>query len=73
MKKKLEKAGVLVITGDYTRGSEDLTNYIKSHKRSGVPLNIVYGPKAPEGIVLPVLFSEEELFTALEKSKRGTE
>ena len=73
VRERLDKAGVLIITGDYTSGSEDLTDYIKSHHRSGVPLSIVYGPKAPEGIVLPVLFSEKELFQALEKSKGGIE
>jgi suppressor for copper-sensitivity B len=66
---KLRKAGVIIIRGDYTRGSKEITNYIKSHKRSGIPLTIVYGPAKPEGILLPVLFSEKDLFTALEKSK----
>jgi suppressor for copper-sensitivity B len=71
IRKKLDQEGVLIIKGDYTKGSSDLTDYIKSHKRSGVPLNVVYGPKAPQGIVLPVLFSEKELFTALEESKNS--
>ena len=52
--------------GDWTKPSDRITTYLKSHQRFGVPLNVVYGPNAPQGLPLSVLLSSDQVMQALE-------
>ena len=64
---KLQKMGIVMITGDYTKNSDTLIEYIKKHNRSGIPLTVIYGPKMPNGIILPIMFTQGDLFNAIEQ------
>ena len=70
MLNELQKYGTVMITGDYTSNSKNITDYIKQHKRSGIPLSVVYGPAAPDGIVLPVIFTKQDLMRAINKARK---
>ncbi len=67
---KLKELGVVVITGDYTSNSDAISEYIKQKDRSGIPLSVVYGPEEPNGIVLPIIFSKDDLLSAIKKVKK---
>ena len=53
---------------DWTRPDEAISRYLETFDRYGIPFNAVYGPGAPEGIVLPELLSSEAVLSALEKA-----
>ncbi|WP_022942506.1 protein-disulfide reductase DsbD family protein [Psychromonas hadalis] len=64
----LQQDNVVVMKGDWTRPSDKVTNFLKSHGRFGVPLNVVYGPNAPSGIRLPVLLKSDDVIKALQSA-----
>lgn len=50
---------VLVIRADWTNKDKDIFNFIKKYNRYGIPVNIIYGPKNKEGILLPEILSKD--------------
>ncbi|PMJ92636.1 protein-disulfide reductase DsbD domain-containing protein [Vibrio sp. 10N.261.55.A7] len=67
----LQHADVIPMKGDWTRPSENVTSYLQSNGRFGVPFNIVYGPAAPNGIPLPVVLSSEVVIDAIRVASGG--
>ncbi len=65
---RLAQNNVVPILADWTLPSEEITAYLKRYDRYGIPFNIVYGPGAPEGIVLSELLSMEETKKAFDKA-----
>jgi suppressor for copper-sensitivity B len=65
---ELQQERVITMKGDWTQPSDKVTSYLKSHQRFGVPLNVVYGPNAPQGLPLPILLSSDEVMQALENA-----
>ena len=61
----LHQANVVAMEGDWTVPSQSVTSYLQENGRSGVPFNIVYGPKAPNGIPLPVILTDESVMSAI--------
>ncbi len=66
----LQQKNIITMKGDWTHPSTKITNYLKSHQRFGVPLNVVYGPNAPQGIALPVLLNSDDVIQALDYAGR---
>lgn len=64
----LRAPGVTAMQADWTRPDESISRYLETFDRYGIPFNAVYGPGAPEGIVLPELLSSEGVLSALEKA-----
>lgn len=60
---------VLLLRADFTNRSEAIAKYLESKNRYGIPLNVVYGVKAPNGIVLPELLTKNDLIQAVQKAK----
>lgn len=61
----LKRNTIVNIQGDWTHPEGGVTDYLRAHGRYGVPFNIVYGPRAPQGIALPVILTEEVVLKAL--------
>lgn len=59
---------VLAMRADWTRPNRAITGYLESFGRYGVPLDVVYGPAAPGGIVLPDLVTAPEVIEALDRA-----
>jgi len=57
--------GVVPMQADWTRPDDAIAAYLARHGRYGIPFNVVYGPAAPEGIVLPELLSHDAVVEAL--------
>ena len=62
----LRAEGVTAMQADWTRPDAAISRYLARHDRYAIPFNIVYGPGAPEGVVLPELLSAETVMDALE-------
>ncbi|MEK7882008.1 protein-disulfide reductase DsbD family protein [Methyloversatilis sp. NSM2] len=50
--------GVVYLKGDWTRADPDITRFLQSHGRDGVPLYVYYAP-GREGIVLPQILTPQ--------------
>lgn len=54
---------------DWTQPDPAISAYLASFGRFGIPMNVVYGPGAPDGILLPELLSSDDVMTALKQAK----
>jgi suppressor for copper-sensitivity B len=54
---QLRASNLVAMRADWTRPSAIITAYLESFHRYGVPLDVIYGPGAPSGIVLPSLLT----------------
>ena len=54
---------------DWTKPDPAISAYLASFGRFGIPMNVVYGPGAPDGILLPELLSSDVVMTALQQAK----
>jgi suppressor for copper-sensitivity B len=55
---------VVAMRADWTRADPLITAYLQSFGRYGVPLDVVYGPGAPQGIPLPELLTSGAVMDA---------
>ena len=62
----LSGGSVAPMQADWTRPDAAIARYLKAHERYGIPFNAVYGPAAPEGVVLPELLSTQGVMGALD-------
>ena len=64
----LRAPGGVAMRADWTRPDPAVTAYLQSFGRYGVPLDVVYGPGAPEGIALPELLTQGAVMDALRQA-----
>jgi suppressor for copper-sensitivity B len=69
---RLEAPGVVAMVADWTRPSDQIAAYLASFGRYGIPFNVVYGPRAPEGLALPELLTEGAVLGALDRASGAT-
>jgi suppressor for copper-sensitivity B len=62
------KMDVVAMRADWTNRDVNIAGYLMNYKRVGIPFNIVYGPAAPEGIVLSEILSRKEVLTAIQNA-----
>ena len=48
----LESQGIILMRGDWTKEDKNISSFLSSWQRYGIPLNVIYGPKARKGILL---------------------
>jgi len=68
----LDEGTVVPMQADWTRPNQQIAEYLARHERYGIPFNIVYGPKAPNGILLPELLTEDAVLSAFVKASGDT-
>jgi suppressor for copper-sensitivity B len=61
---------VVAMQADWTNPDPAIADFLGRHGRYGIPFNIVYGPGAPAGIVLPELLTTEAVTTALDQAAK---
>jgi suppressor for copper-sensitivity B len=66
--KLLNTPHVHPMQGDWTKRDKFIATFLAVHARSGIPFTMVFGPDAPEGIVLPEILTEGNLTQALKKA-----
>ena len=65
----LEAPDVIAMQADWTRPDDNISRYLESFNRFGIPFNAVYGPGAPEGIVLSEVLTASAVLEALERAR----
>jgi suppressor for copper-sensitivity B len=64
---------IVAMQADWTNPDPAIADFLGRHGRYGIPFNIVYGPGAPGGIVLPELLTAAAVTSALDQAaKPGT-
>ena len=61
----LDDSSLVMLQADWTRPDPRISAFLASHQRFGIPFNIIYGPAAPNGIVLGELLSAGMIEQAL--------
>jgi len=61
-----EQGDVIRMRADWTKPSNEIANYLASFSRFGIPFNVIYGPKSPQGVVLPELLSDDSVYEGLD-------
>ena len=64
---------VVPIQADWTKADSTITRYLQSHGRYGLPFNIVFGPAAPTGVVLPEILTETAVLEAFGRASGHTQ
>lgn len=62
---QLNRPDVIAMKADLTSPNPQIVAYLRRYNRYAIPFNIVYGPGAPEGILLSELLSTSEVLEAL--------
>lgn len=63
---QLRSANVVAMRADWTRPNPIITAYLESFHRYGVPLDVIYGPGSPSGILLPSLLTPGAVMEAFQ-------
>ena len=61
-------AAAIPMKADWTSPDAKIAAFLASFGRYGIPLNVVYGPGAPAGILLPELLTADAVLSALDKA-----
>jgi len=61
----LSAENIIRLQADWTQRDADIAAYLQSFGKYGIPFNVVYGPAAPQGIVLPELLTRDAVLGAL--------
>jgi len=69
MRSFFKENNVKLFKADWTNKNIEIQNYMKTFNKYGIPLNIVYGPKNKEGIVLGELLSKKKIIEAINEVK----
>jgi suppressor for copper-sensitivity B len=59
---------LVMLKADWTRPDPRIAAFLASHDRFGIPFNIIYGPKAPEGVLVGELLRADMVENALIKA-----
>lgn len=66
--RRLNGPDVSPMLADWTRPDPAISAYLQRFGRYGIAFNVVYGPAAPDGIVLPELLTRERVLQALDEA-----
>ncbi|HXV25298.1 MAG TPA: protein-disulfide reductase DsbD domain-containing protein [Alphaproteobacteria bacterium] len=61
----LQASDVVAMRADWTRPDPAIAAYLSKFGRYGIPFNVVYGPKAPRGVILPEVLTKQAVRRAL--------
>lgn len=59
---------VIAMKADWTSPDPAITAFLESFGRFGIPMNVVFGPGEPAGLLLPELLSAQAVTDALERA-----
>lgn len=66
---RLFETGIVAMRADWTKPDPTIAAFLHSYGRYGIPFNIVYGPKAPQGVIMPELLSRDAVMEALDRAE----
>ncbi|MDE1932183.1 MAG: thioredoxin family protein, partial [Alphaproteobacteria bacterium] len=68
VRQRLAATGVVAMRADWTRPNPAIARYLRAFGRYGIPFNVVYGPGAPQGIVLPEILTPDSVLGGLARA-----
>ncbi len=68
--RRLNDASVVAMRADWTNPDPAIAAFLGRFGRAGIPFNVIHGPGAPAGHILPELLSRETVIRGLEKAQR---
>jgi suppressor for copper-sensitivity B len=66
---RLRQDDIVRMRADWSRYNPGVAAYIQSFGRFGIPLDVVYGPRMPQGQLLPEVLQISTLFRAIDRAK----
>ena len=60
-----EEADMVMMQADWTLPDEAISAFLARYDRFGIPFNIIYGPNARDGIILPEILTYDAIEKAL--------
>tara|TARA_B100000575_G_scaffold250932_1_gene218056 strand:- start:110 stop:652 length:543 start_codon:yes stop_codon:yes gene_type:complete len=60
---------VKLLRADWTDKNDRILGFMSNFDRYGIPLNIIYGPKNKEGVILPEILTKTIVINALDELK----
>ncbi len=66
--KRLGADDVVPMQADWTLPDDAIASFLASYGRYGIPFYVVYGPGAPDGLVLPELLTTDIVLDAVEQA-----
>jgi len=64
----LARHDVIAMKADWTKQDPMITRFLQENGRYGIPFNIIFGPKAPNGVPLPEILSPGAVEEAFQKA-----
>ena len=64
----MEDGAVVAMRADWTLPSQEIADYLAKFGRYGIPFNAVYGPDAPDGVMLPEILVTDSVLAAVEQA-----
>lgn len=64
----LQNGTVTPMQADWTRPDEAIARFLENNNRYGIPFNAVFGPAAPDGIILSEILSTAAVLDAIEQA-----
>ncbi len=64
------QSNVVAMRADWTSPDPKITRFLARFGRYGIPMNVVFGPGQPQGLVLPEILTPDSVVEALEKAAR---
>ena len=75
IQKMLKAPNIVCMQADWTRDKKEqsaaILSFLKRFGKAGIPFNVVFGPQAPSGIVLPEVLTQGALEDALQRASDG--
>ena len=61
---------IIAMRANWTNPDPAIAAFLNEHGRYGIPFNAVFGPHAPQGIVLPELLTAQDVLESLDRARR---
>lgn len=68
VRSRLRQSGIIRMRADWSRPDPVIADYLHRFGRYGIPLDVVYGPRQPQGEALPELLTPGVLLRALDRA-----
>ena len=65
-----EEADMVMMQADWTLPDEEISAFLARYNRFGIPFNIIYGPNARDGLILPEILTYDAIEKALKTAEK---
>ena len=69
VRQHLAAPNVVAMRADWTRPNPAIARYLREFGRYGIPFNVVYGPRTPQGVILPEILTPDAVLNSLARAE----